>query len=409
LIDNIQLNKNCTKITETNLAITKSPSFELDRIIDNKKSWVIGDNKHRQYNIFNQFNEQPIRNTNYDIQDERQILNTKEIDLDINISSGVENDVWCFIKDNPNLLTGTTLTTSTCIKDVFDGTICSPKIYCCSTNCGDSGVDLNALLLQSLSSVTTIEDFKYYLISELINVKSRQTIQSYPTLRLLYDRYVNSNEFVNNNSSKFNYFSMDDFANLIGNYWVDIIEQVIPATTMWGATRIYTNTIFDQQKHKYKEYSLLFGNPKYTDILSPATGATCNVEIETVLLSTGTTLNTPQKYTQAYIKQMNSGSEFVGTINTSKSNTIGGFITECTLKTSLGVTNATIGNSNGTAKINSHGAFGALDYKWRSENIIIGTNSNIINNLSAGTYTITVTDTSIEGCYQLTEFKIIEL
>jgi hypothetical protein len=41
---------------------------------------------------------------------------------------------------------------------------------------------------------------------------------------------------------------MDQFAGLIGDYWVDIVEQVIPATTLWGSTKIYSNSVFDTQK-----------------------------------------------------------------------------------------------------------------------------------------------------------------
>jgi len=45
-----------------------------------------------------------FRNTDYDVNDERLVINTKEIDLNINIASAIENDVQCFINDNPNLL-----------------------------------------------------------------------------------------------------------------------------------------------------------------------------------------------------------------------------------------------------------------------------------------------------------------
>jgi hypothetical protein len=49
---------------------------------------------------------------------------------------------------------------------------------------------------------------------------------------------------------------MDQFAHLIDSYWVDIVEQVVPATTIWGSVKIYGNTIFDQQKFEYKKGSL---------------------------------------------------------------------------------------------------------------------------------------------------------
>jgi hypothetical protein len=43
-----------------------------------------------------------IRQTNYNINDTRLVLNSKEVDLDISIASGIEHDVWCYIVDNPS-------------------------------------------------------------------------------------------------------------------------------------------------------------------------------------------------------------------------------------------------------------------------------------------------------------------
>jgi hypothetical protein len=48
----------------------------------------------------------------------------------------------------------------------------------------------------------------------------------------------------------------------IGDYWLDLLEQVVPATTIWegcdNSGKIYRNTIFDQNKFTYKKYSLNF-------------------------------------------------------------------------------------------------------------------------------------------------------
>jgi hypothetical protein len=61
---------------------------------------------------------------------------------------------------------------------------------------------------------------------------------------------------------------MDQFAGLIGD-WVDIVEQVIPATTLWGSTKIYSNSVFDTQKFKYRSYTTLLGyNPFYNSKIS---------------------------------------------------------------------------------------------------------------------------------------------
>jgi len=196
---------------------------------------------------------------------------------------------------------------------------------CCSGSCGDDGViSINNLLTQHLSGVTTVEDFQYYLTSELIDAKDRKVISGYPTLRSLYDRYMNSTDFCATNSSKFDYVTMDKFAGLIGNYWVDIIEQVVPATTLWGSTRIYTNTIFDKQKFRYRGYSTFFGDNAFVDVnvLSPASGTSVSASATTTVIqgsSTGTTMFFNQgdehNYSNMYLVQMNSGSEFLGSVN----------------------------------------------------------------------------------------------
>jgi hypothetical protein len=232
-----------------------------------------------------------------------------------------------YTSETSNIVSYTSITTTSgiTITATQETIVCNEKIYCCSDDCGDKPIDVNNLLTQPLSSITTVEDFEYILTSELIDAKNRKTISAYPTLRLVYDRYINSLDYCSQKSSQFDYFTMDKFANLIGNYWVDIVEQVIPATTLWGSTRIYSNTIFDTQKFQYRAYSSFFGKNAFEGLVisSPATGVTClnTVEVETsVVLGnlSGSTeffnLGGNQKIPNVYVVQMNSGSEFVGNV-----------------------------------------------------------------------------------------------
>lgn len=347
LVDEIILDKNCREVTHNNIFVTQSPGFELDRIRDNKKSWIANTTpENRPFKISNNLGGQSIRQTNYDVNDERLVINTKEIDLDISIASAIETDVWCYLNDNPCLLTGIT----TCLPcteicgsknfqddecfsfmdeypyDFMDGlTTGTTSLLNYANCCGDNMIDFDSLMSQPLSAVTTIEDFEYFITSELIDAKNRQTISGYPTLRALYDRYMNSGLYCGNESSRFNYVSMDQFANLVGNYWVDIVEQVVPATTIWGSVKVYSNTFFDQQKYKYKSYTSLFCENPFsgTSLLSPINGATgmcTNVEVISTPLNIETTPNVrtknPTKICNSIcIGQMNSGSEFIGKIS----------------------------------------------------------------------------------------------
>lgn len=324
LIDEIVLDKVCTHTEENSIFLTQSPGFELEKIRDNKKSWIANTTPtNRPFVITNNKGGNSIRQTNYDVNDERLVINTKEIDLDINLAGAIETDIWCYISDNACLLTGVT-TCDPCVEFIDNITTSGVSEFNYSNCCGDNTINFKELMTQPLSSITTVEDFEYFLTSELTDAKNRQTISGYPTLRALYDRYMNSGLYCGNESSKFDYMTMNQFASLVGTYWVDIVEQVIPATTIWGSTKIYSNTIFDQQKFKYKSYSSLFcGNPySGQTILSPINGTSgmCHSVSVATTLYTKTTDNLLSKPVTSYcdsicIAQMNSGSEFIGTIS----------------------------------------------------------------------------------------------
>jgi len=389
LLDNLVLDKSCKSVDRNDITISQNPGFDLKRVIDNKKSWIDNTSPtNREFLISKSNGTNPIRRTDYDVNDERLVINSKEIDLDISVASAIETDVWCYLNDNSCALTAACTSTiaSTNNNPIIDGqtivfsgtpvsidncndyngilanrtanfiqtTVCGTilrfrvktgfpativyywlvqqpngdvefyfqdstsffnlsNVYqngkeCCEylnvdlqtynkaasqaddfevywdedcqrckvekARCGDINLDFHSLVTEPISGVTTIEQFENLMVTELIDVKNRQTITSYPTLRAIYDRYLHSSDYCGTVSSAFDYQNMDRFANLVGNYWIDLIEQVVPSTTIWGSVKIYTNTIFDEQKFKYKSYSsLLCNNPfQGQHVLSPING-----------------------------------------------------------------------------------------------------------------------------------------
>ena len=104
--------------------------------------------------------------------------------------------------------------------------------------------------------------FDQLVQTNLIDVKSRQTISDYPLLRLFYELYLNASNCGKDLSGKYTYDTMFEFMDKIGDYWLDLLEQVVPATTIWegcdNSGKIYRNTIFDNNKFNYKRYSLNF-------------------------------------------------------------------------------------------------------------------------------------------------------
>lgn len=117
-------------------------------------------------------------------------------------------------------------------------------------------LDFNDLLTSEVTGTTTVNQFNEILNSELINVRCRKISSSYPVLQALYRRYLNSKVYCEQQSSEFTYDDMINFAGLIGNYWIELFEQVIPSTTIWTSNYIYGNTLYDQQKFKYRSGSV---------------------------------------------------------------------------------------------------------------------------------------------------------
>jgi hypothetical protein len=163
------------------------------------------------------------------------------------------------------------------------GVICTTSVNIFNNSfpaksCGDSSVEIFSKLSTPLSEVNTVEEFEQNMYSELIDVKTRQTITAYPTLRLLYERYL-SNSICGSASNAYNYDSMQNISQLVGDYWVDLIEQFVPATTIWGSTFVYRNTVFDTQKYAYKSNSLFFCEDPSPNYPFSAISSDCNAQV----------------------------------------------------------------------------------------------------------------------------------
>jgi len=115
---------------------------------------------------------------------------------------------------------------------------------------------INDILSTEISGITDVQTFVEVMLQELIDVKDRKVLQSYPTLKWLYEAYLGLVTDCGLGPNQFTYCDLNEFIGIVNNYWYELFEQVIPATTIWGATTIYRNSIFDQEKFQYKRYSL---------------------------------------------------------------------------------------------------------------------------------------------------------
>jgi hypothetical protein len=262
LIDNVKIDKLCNYIEINSLEINNCPSFKLEKVIDNKKSWVV--NEVYENRIFDLVNSE----TNYEINNSKLALNSKEINLNLNMARAIEFDVMNYID------------TSSCTRHLLDDFILGYKDF------------------------INVENFNKIINYNFIDVKSRKTISAYPVLRKLFDDYVASLNNCNIQSNGYNYDLIFDYIINTNYNWVDLVEQLIPSTTLWGSTYKFGNTIFDNNKFVYKKYSLF----SCERIISYPIIGYENIEI------TKKIDNSTEKCNSVYIYQIDDGSEFLGKI-----------------------------------------------------------------------------------------------
>lgn len=371
LLDKIKIEEVCVIKNEQILSDNSCPGFDLEKVIDNKKSWVFNDTKYDR-----DWFHLKYRDTSYDDYDERLDINTKEVDLNIDSSRAIEYDMYCYAQSNdcflsndcnyPNLaiiggrganieyfsnlsfggtfsgLVKTYKTSGLTAGETYDVSfdilslgvssgiryiaigVITPGVtgevfivdnitaatptgshtisytitipsgqpsythfyvrisywntvfagfpqYAILNNtlsitrhCTASSIDLSNLI--PINSATTFNEFIQLAQTQLIDVKNRQTISDYPLLRYLLDKYLGLCGTNNcyNDGNQYSYSSLNDFVGVLGDYWMDLVEQFVPATTIWkGGTRTFKNTVFDYSKFEYRNFGLGYCDTEY--------------------------------------------------------------------------------------------------------------------------------------------------
>ena len=197
--------------------------FGITTVKDNNKSWTDNELGLRR-------NTQAGYNAYYIVEDERLVLNRKNIDLGLNMGQGIIYDIWTMSKKYDYPFPSTGLTSPYPYPEGVDWTVVNPK-----------------------PKEKTFFEFAQTFYRNMINVRNRQTITDgkgggYPTLQSVYWKYLNSEENVGIPSNKYTYQKMIDFTNGIGDYWMKLVEQMIPASTIWMGGQKMENNVLQRQK-----------------------------------------------------------------------------------------------------------------------------------------------------------------
>ena len=208
--------------------------FDLTPIPDNNKSWTDNEVGLRQ-------NLDGNLNASYYVENEKLVLNVKNIDLFMNPGQGLAYDVWYMSQQYNFPIPNQGL-------NWVKPTKCNPHPY--SMYPDRDGVDWTEINPQPRQK--TFFEFAQTFWKNTINVRNRQFFGSYPTLESIYWRYLQSEEIAGVDSNNFNYQSMMDYVQGMGDYWIRLVEQMIPATTIWNTGIRYENSIFHRQKFVWR-------------------------------------------------------------------------------------------------------------------------------------------------------------
>ena len=202
--------------------------FRLYKTIDNKKSWPANDVGLRIGSNSSGYEAY------YSIYNDKLGLNVKNIDLFLNPSQGLLYDVWYMSRKYNYPIPNTGLTSPYPQPGGIDWTFVNPQ-----------------------PAKKSFFEFAQTFWLNMINVRNRLTstdgkTSGYPTLSSIYWKYLLSLDLAGIPNDNYTYQTMIDYVNGLGDYWIRLVEQMIPASTIWNAGIKYENSIFHRQKFVYR-------------------------------------------------------------------------------------------------------------------------------------------------------------
>ena len=230
--------------------------FKLQKIVDNNKSWLSDDDKIRT-------STQADYNAYYFVDNEKLVLNVKNIDLFLNPAQGLVYDVWDQSRKYDYPIPESGLTIGYPVPGGVDWTYVDPK-----------------------PKKKTFFEFSQTFWQNMINARNRQYISDgktggYPTLQSIWWKYIESEQTVGLPNNKYTYQKLIDYVTGIGPYWTKLVEQMIPATTIWNTGVRLENSVLHKQKFVYRrqrgcQFIPVAVDPCY--IISDIFNYTCNSE-----------------------------------------------------------------------------------------------------------------------------------
>lgn len=213
--------------------------FKLRKSVDNNKSWVDNEVGVRS-NLDGNFNAR------YYVSDERLVLNVKNIDLFLNPAQGLLYDVWRMSREYDYPISNQPLIP---IQPIFSAAYVNAPY--------PRRIATDVTEINPQPGRKTFFEFAQTFWRNMINARNRQFSSDgktggYPTLQSIYWKYLQSEENAGVPNGNFTYKTMIEYVDGLGDYWMRLVEQMIPASTLWNGGVKYENSIFHRQKFVWR-------------------------------------------------------------------------------------------------------------------------------------------------------------
>ena len=164
------------------------------------------------------------------------MLNAKNTDLFLNPAQGIAYDIWYMSR-------------------TYNYPIPDEGLKSFPAYPERGGVDWTEINPQPKRK--TFFEFAQTFWKNTINVRNRQFASDggtmgYPTLQSIYWKYLESEENIGVANDNFSYETMTQYVEGLGDYWVRLVEQMIPASTIWNTGVKLENSIFHRQKYAWR-------------------------------------------------------------------------------------------------------------------------------------------------------------
>ena len=201
--------------------------YKLRRVPDNQKSWVATDDKLR-------VSTEGGYNAYYFTDNESLVLNVKNVDIFLNVGQGLAYDVWDQSRNYNYPIPESGYTANFPTPGGIDDTVIDPE-----------------------PQKKTFFEFYQTFWQNMINTRNRLYITDgktggYPTLQSVFWKYIQSEQTVGLPNNKYTYQKLIEYVDALGPFWMKLIEQMVPATTLWMTGVRLENSIFHKQKFVYR-------------------------------------------------------------------------------------------------------------------------------------------------------------